>query len=93
MFLFLFLPSSSVYVAQLILGVGPALVSLQEVTSVRKMDSPSPNSYQMLIVSQLVVGLHIPISSSMLGFFFSWLELVHTVIIAMKSGSLAYHIF
>lgn len=70
MFLFLFLPSSSVYVAQLILGVGPALVSLQEVTSVRKMDSPSPNSYQILIVSQLVVGLHIPISSSMLGFFF-----------------------
>lgn len=59
---------------QILLGVGPAwnMVHLPNVTSLKKMDSPSSRSYQMSIALHLGVGLPARCPHCMLGFCLTW---------------------
>lgn len=52
--------SSPFYVAQLLLGLGPAqeCINMSETTILKKTDYPSHSSYQMPIIPQLGVWFH-----------------------------------
>jgi hypothetical protein len=76
---------SPLCIVHLVLVVGPSLCvfNLLGVTLRKKGGIPSPSSYQMPKVHELVVGFYTHFSPPHIGIFFFWLKLVEALCILL----------